>query len=127
MKLIAAVILVLLAGVSAAYAQPVPPGSLVKWDYPTVEPVAVDRFEIQFDAQPFVTAGKMAANDAQTSANHTSYAFAIPAMAPGAHTVAVRACTLTACGLPTAPLNFSLVVIGTPVNLRLGGPPDVDE
>jgi hypothetical protein len=105
---------------SAAFAQPqVPPGSLIKWDYQAPESVAIDRFEIQFDAQPFVTAGKTQANDAQTPAGHASYSFVIPALTPGPHTVTVRACTTTACGSAASPLAFGIVVIGTPTGLRL--------
>lgn len=55
------------------------------------------------------------ANDSSTPTGNNTYKFDIPALTPGNHTVAFRACNIAGCSSPLA-LSFTLVIVPPPVS-----------
>jgi len=89
------------------------PDQAFGFDYTTANfsTYSVLRFEMQVDAGPWTSVEiPPTANDAQTPTGANTYRVAIPAMTPGSHTVNFRACNNTACGDPSTPMAFVLVV-----------------
>ena len=73
------------------------------WDYPDewIDDFSIVRFEIRIDGGVAVIVGMSKLSDLPGS-----YAAPVPAMTVGQHLLEVRACSLTRCGLWSAPLLF---------------------
>jgi len=101
-------VLVLLAGVSASAQQPVAGTERLAWSH---DGVNVSRFELAVDASaPTVLV---------VTQTGTEYTAPLPALTPGTHTLAVRACNVAGC---SAPLSISVRVVVIPsavTNLRV--------
>lgn len=89
------------------------------WDYSDAAIAAgVVRFELQLDGGTWTSVGL--ATVVETRATDKTYRVAMPALTPGPHTAAVRACNVDVCSEPTSLLSFKLVVVPeTPGNLRI--------
>ena len=122
---------ILLCGVLAlvpvlAWAQPTAtPGQAFAFDFVTADlaTYSVTRFEMRVDTGTWVSVAiPTVANDTQTPAGSSTYRVAIPALTPGAHSVAFRACNSGGCGTASAPLDFTLVIVPPPPSgVRVAG------
>jgi len=109
------------------------PGNYLLWDYPNdaLANGAVVRFEVQLDAGTWTGVGlpvqvsqlpaaARAKLNAQAALTDQTYALLFPAMTPGDHEIAVRACGKQSCS-PAVSLMVKLVMVPmAPINLRIG-------
>lgn len=76
---------------------------------------AVVRFERQIDAGAWVSVAiPPKANDANTGQGASTYKVDVPALTPGPHTVAFRACSVNVCSNASPTLSFLLAVQPAP-------------
>ncbi len=108
---------------SAVHGQIATQGQALAFDYlpADITSAQVVRFEMSIDGAAFVDVGMPAPfTNAQTAASHQTRSVAIPALVPGKHTAAFRACSAALCGNASPPFAFELVVKpATPVNVRI--------
>lgn len=93
----------LLAPLSAAAQEPVLPTSRLGFTHDAVD---TDRYELRVDQ------GEWVAVDAR--ADGDIFTVAMPALTPGAHTLALRACGAAGCSISSAPLSVRMVVVPSP-------------
>ncbi len=109
---------------SRLYAQNAVPGQSFGFDYSiqAFTDAAVVRFEMQIDAGAWADIQvPPTADDANTATGAHTYKVSIPALTPGAHTVAFRACNASACSASSGAFNFTLIVFSPPSNVRIVG------
>jgi len=115
-------ILVLLLWAAPALAQTAGPSDHIGFDYPDASftSAAVTAFEMSVDSQPYTSVAiPPTQNDANTLPDHTTRIVPIPALTPGAHTVAFRARNVSDVGPASAAYGFTLVVLVAPDNIRI--------
>jgi hypothetical protein len=114
---LAAFVLILPSRASAQTPPVARPADSVAWDKTDAEIAAqgVDHFQVCLDTAPCVN---LTLAEAKSG---TSYAWKLPAMTVGPHTVTVQACGPAECSDP-ASLAFTLIIKPSPVsNIRIGG------
>jgi hypothetical protein len=97
--------LILSASLDVAAQAPLGPSDVIGVDYPEVWFVedAIDRFEVQYDAQGWRSLGIPPVYAAMDGV--TTYAV-VPATPTGSHTVSFRACNAEGCSASTSPFAF---------------------
>ena len=85
----------------------------VAWDYTDAQIASggVTRFELCLDSQPCLS--KTVA-EAKHASGPNVYAYTLPAMLPGDHTLTIKACNADLCSAPLA-LSFRFAVTPDPV------------
>lgn len=101
------IVFVLLSAPALAQ-QPIAGTERLAW---THDGINVSRFEATVDAAAPVTLTVTQAG--------TDYTAPLPAMTPGTHTIAVRACNVAGCSAPLTIAVRVVVVPSAPTNLRL--------
>ena len=108
-------LIVALGSVLSVQAQPPVATTLdaVAWDYTDAQIASggVTRFELCLDSLPCV--GKTVAESKHAS-GPSVYAYRLPAMLPGDHTLTIKACNADLCSAPLA-LSFRFAVTPDPV------------
>lgn len=102
----------------------VPPATGLSWDYDAVDEIAgpVTLFMVCLDGQATASCAQVPVSAGVVSAPGTkTYTWKLPALLPGAHTVAVQACTAGAaqCSSGSTLAITVQVALANPKGLRL--------
>lgn len=94
---------VLLAPLSAVAQAPVLPTSRLGFSHDGVD---TDRYELRVDGGAWATV--------ETQEDGDIFTVAMPALTPGEHTLALRACGAAGCSASSAPLPIRVVIVPSP-------------
>jgi hypothetical protein len=115
-QILAVALVALLGTTTVAAAQTAAtPSSALQWDHDGID---TSRYELQVDGSAWV---EVATSTPAPGVRSTP----MPALTPGTHTLAVRACGLAGCSAPSGTLTVQMVVVpSVPTGLRIGPPVD---
>ena len=120
-----ALVLALVAPLSAAAQPAVTPGALLFFDH---DGVNVASWGLQVDAGEWVSIAPTKGGQVGTTTPAVyTYSVPFPAATPGAHTLKLRACNIAGCS-DSDPFAFQMILLpAKPVNIRIGTAPGEEE